>query len=95
MDKRADFIFNDFFPFRCGNQLDFHPHQMGEPIDPPFPSGVVQRTRTYGLQVRWELNRNQWIQGAWAFTQGRNLGNVRDANEDSHSFRLEVRFEFL
>jgi len=78
-----------------GEGNDLRPYQPGDPTDPPFPSGVVQRTRAYGLGARWEFDRNMWIDGRWAYTDVHNIGNVSGADDDSHSFRLEVRFEFL
>jgi hypothetical protein len=67
----------------------------GEPTNPIFPSGVVQRTRVYGVDLRWEFDRNQWIRAAWAYSERFNVDHQSDIDDDSHSFRVEVRYEFL
>lgn len=80
---------------RRGEGNDFRSFTPGDPVDPPFPSGVTQRTRTFAAELRWEFDRNQWVRGVYGFTQGHNLGHVLGADENSHSFRVELRLEIL
>ena len=80
---------------RLGEGNDMRPWTTGEPTDPPFPLGVVQRTRVYGLDMRWEFDRNQWIRAAWAYSERFNVDHQPDVDDSGHSFLVEVRYEFL
>ena len=80
---------------RRGEGNDFHSFTLGDPVDPPFPSGIVRRTRTFITELRWEFDRNQWVRAVYGYTQGRNLGHVSGADENCHSFRVELRLEII
>lgn len=80
---------------RRGEGNDMRAWQPGDPTNPPFPSGVVERTRTYGLSARWEFDRNQWIQAGYGYWQRFNVDHQSDVDESGHSFEVEVRYEFL
>jgi hypothetical protein len=82
------------FSNRLGEGNDLRAHEDGAPVDPPHPSGVVQRTRGVSLKLRWELKSNSWVEGYYAWARIANVGHVKDDNEDTNAFRLVIRWDF-
>lgn len=78
-----------------GEGNDFRAFRIGDDISPPFPSGVVQRTRGFLLGLRWEFDRNQWVSGAYSRAHLSNIGHDVDRDETENAFRVEIHFEFL
>jgi len=74
---------------------DFRKFLPGDPTNPPFPSGIVERTLSAGLGFRWEFDRNQWMDASWQWRRVTNADRLRGDNESTQTFRLEARFEFL
>lgn len=78
-----------------GEGNDLRQFVPGSDISPPFPSGVVQRTRGWSLGLRWEFDRNQWITGTYGRAHLSNLGHDVDRDQTEDAFRVEIHFEFL
>jgi hypothetical protein len=82
------------FSQRLGEGNDLRPFVAGEPVDPPFPSGVVQETLGWDLRVRWELPRNSWIEGFYSWAKFTNLANDSGRDETTDAFRVVARIDF-
>jgi hypothetical protein len=82
------------FSERLGEGNDVRAHQPDDPIDPPHPSGVVQRTRGIAVKARWELPRNSWVEGSYTWARITNIGHVKGDDEDTDAFRLVIRLDF-
>jgi hypothetical protein len=82
------------FSQRLGEGNDLRPYEPGDPIDPPFPSGVVQKTLGWDLKARWELPRNSWIEGYYSSASLSNLSHQSGRDETTDAFRLVVRVDF-
>ncbi len=82
------------FSDRLGEGNDLRPYEPGEPIDPPFPSGVIQRTLGWSVNVRWELPRNSWLEGFYGRAKVSNITHDPDYNETTDSFRVVARIDF-
>jgi hypothetical protein len=92
---RADLVLTlGLFSERRGEGNDLRPFQPGDPVNPKFPSGVVQRTRGWLVRARWELPRNSWIEGSYSRAHVSNLSHVPDLDETTDAFRVVVRVDF-
>ena len=99
-------IYGDFYPHatviltggvfseRRGEGNDMRNYQPGDPANPPFPSGVVQRTFGGVVKVRWELRRNSWIEGGYSRAKISNVAHIKDNDEITDAFRVVVRWDF-
>ncbi len=80
---------------RRGEGDDLRRHRPGDPIDPPFPSGVVERLVRGGVRLRWEFDRNQWIEAGWSWRRHANRFHDPADDRSGHAVHLAARFEFL
>jgi hypothetical protein len=82
------------FGTRLGEGNDLRRFVPGEPTDPPFPSGVVERTLGWALKVRWELPRNSWIEAYYSRAKISNLSHQADRDKTTDAFRVVARVDF-
>ncbi|HET6349082.1 MAG TPA: hypothetical protein VFH88_08365 [Candidatus Krumholzibacteria bacterium] len=61
--------------------------------NPPFPSGIVEKSLGVRLETRWEWSGNRWVAGQYAHVKADNRGHVSGADDSSDSFRLELRWD--
>ncbi len=80
---------------RRGEGDDLRRHHPGDPIDPPFPLGVVERVLRASATLRWEFDRNQWIEAGWTYIRHANRNHDPLDDRSGHAVRLSARFEFL
>jgi len=83
------------FGQRRGVGNDYRSHESGINPDPSFPSGVVERVRGYGAQLRYEFDRNRFVVGEYTRTSVHNIGYISDLDEDSNAVRIAIHWEFL
>jgi hypothetical protein len=83
-----------FFSERLGEGNDLRSYEPGDPVDPPFPSGVVQKTLGWDLRARWELPRNSWVEGFYSRAKVSNYMHQSGQDETTDSFRVVVRYDF-
>jgi hypothetical protein len=82
------------FSERLGECNDLCSFQPGDPVDPKFPSGAVQRTRGWAMKLRWELPRNSWIEGWYRRARITNIAHDADHDETTDAFGVVVRLDF-
>jgi hypothetical protein len=79
---------------RAGEGGDVRAFDLGvDPADPPFPSGVVERTIAVGLGARWEFKGDSWFAASYAHTRVENRAHAAGDDGDDDSFRLEIRWD--
>ena len=79
---------------RVGEGNDLRAFDLGvDDPDPPFPSGVVERTLGVALAARWEFDGDSWVSAAYAHTRVENRGRVAGDDGNDDSFRLEIRWD--
>ncbi len=72
---------------RRGEGNDYRKHEPGLDPSPPFPSGVVEETLSFGLGLRWEFERNSSAGLAIEHAIVRNRDHQPDADDNSTMFR--------
>jgi hypothetical protein len=83
------------FAERAGESNPFQAFDLGsDDPTPPFPSGVVEKTTGFGLDARWDFDRNRSAALAWQHRSVDNRAHVSGASDDSDAFRLEIRWDF-
>lgn len=66
---------------RRGEGNDYRMFQLGDDINPSFPSGVVENTIGLGLGVEWELPRNSSVGGSVVRARVTNVDHQPDNDE--------------
>lgn len=79
---------------RLGEGNDLRRYEPGDPVDPPFPSGEVERTVGWDLTARWELPRNSWVEGFYSRASVSNLQHQPGRDETTDAFHFVVRYDF-
>jgi len=64
-----------------------------DPRDPPFPSGIVERTLGFDLAARWELDGDSWVSLAYTHASVDNVAHVAGSDDTRDGFRLEIRWD--
>ena len=75
-----------------GNDLRKFVLHVDDP-NPPFPSGVIDKSIGVRVGTRWELPGNKWIEADYARVKADNRGHMAGADDSSDGFRLEIRWE--
>jgi hypothetical protein len=75
-----------------GNDLRKFVLHVDDP-NPPFPSGVIDKSIGVRVGTRWELPGNKWIEADYAHVKADDRGHVAGADDSSDGFRLEIRWE--
>jgi hypothetical protein len=92
---RGDVVLSGvLFSERIGEGNDLQAYEPGDPIDPPFPSGVVQRSRGWTVRVRWEAPRNSWVEGSYSRARITNIAHDPDDDQTTNAFSVVVRYDF-
>ena len=66
---------------RRGEGNDYRMFQPGDPTNPPFPSGVVERIAGVGLGIEWELPRNSSVGARVVQAHVDNLNHIDGVSE--------------
>ncbi|MDH4036751.1 MAG: capsule assembly Wzi family protein [Candidatus Krumholzibacteria bacterium] len=83
------------FGGRLGEGNPIRAFELGvDDPDPPFPSGVVQKSLGFEVGARWELAGNSWLEAAYAHASSDNRDHVEGADESTDAFRVEIRWDF-
>jgi hypothetical protein len=82
------------FGGRAGEGNPIRDFELGQDdAEPPFPSGVVQKTLGFGIGARWELDGNSWLEAAYAHQSADNRTNLAGNDESTDAFRVEIRWD--
>jgi hypothetical protein len=79
------------FGGRVGEGNDLRPFRVHEDdVNPPFPSGVVEKGVGFQASTRWEFHGNSSLFAAYAHAQADNRGHVAGASDTGDAFRLAI-----
>lgn len=78
---------------RRGQGNDWQMFETGDPVDPPFPSGVVQTTVGFGLGVEWELRGNSSLGASVFQAHVDNLDHQPDDDEWTTSVLVHLTWD--
>ena len=81
-----------FAYLRRGEGNDFRTFHPGDPYAPPFPSGVVERTTSFGLALAWEFDGNSLATGEFVRSRVENADHVAGADEWRNAVRFLLRW---
>ncbi|MDH3197487.1 MAG: hypothetical protein OEO21_04525 [Candidatus Krumholzibacteria bacterium] len=77
---------------RRGEGNDFRAFHPGDDHAPPFPSGVVERTTSFGLALAWEFDGNSLARAEFVRSRVENEGHVPGADEWRNAVRVVLRW---
>jgi hypothetical protein len=79
---------------RRGEGNDFRRFEVGDDTNPPFPSGVVEKTLSLGARVLWELPGNTRARGDVVAARVENVENVPGRDEWTHRVAFSLLYDF-
>jgi hypothetical protein len=79
---------------RRGQGNDFRSFHEGDDPDPPFPSGVVERTFAVDLALAWELRGGSVMELFWRWLKIHNKDMIPGNDTDGTSFALTMMWDF-
>jgi predicted porin len=81
------------FGARIGEGRDVQPFEPGDDENPPFPSGVVDKTLGVNVGAQYEFAGDSWVAVTYAHALATNRGNVAGDDPVTDAFRLEIRWD--
>ena len=67
---------------------------LEEGYSEPFPTGIVEKTRRFGVELRWHPQPRWFVELTWHYTKFDNHLNVRDAELSETEIRLNIWLEW-
>jgi hypothetical protein len=81
-----------FSLLRRGEGDDFRAFHPGDDHAPPFPSGVVERTTSFGLAFAWEFDGNSLARAELVRSRVENEGHVPGADDRRTAAHIVLRW---
>jgi hypothetical protein len=81
-----------FSSLRRGEGNGFKPFQPGDDHAPSFPSGVVERTTSFGFGLSWEFDGNSLARAEFFRARVKNENHVRGADDWKTAIRISLRW---